>query len=117
MTEQQQHPISPPEHLVRKWTTWRNNEDAESFWRRIAMEAAQWGADQELEACCELANSKFFPTWGDELHAARRPEPLSLREQALTRTTAILNDPGRVLLIEVRETLELNLRALETLPE
>ena len=36
-----------------------------------------------------------------------------LVEKALAKTTAILNDPGRALLTEVRETLELNLRALE----
>jgi hypothetical protein len=36
-----------------------------------------------------------------------------LVEKALAKTTAILNDPGRALLTEVRETLELNLHALE----
>jgi len=85
MTEQQQHPISPPEHLVRKWTTWRNNEDAESFWRRIAMEAAQWGADQELEACVRHLDFKgHHSTVLDALRAARRPKPTpSLKQQGL----------------------------------
>jgi hypothetical protein len=43
--------------------------------------AAQWGADQELEACCALMDD-----WGleeSDLRAARRLEPPSLKEQAL----------------------------------
>ena len=44
-----------------------------------------------------------------------RPKTPSLKEQALARTDAILNDPNRALLIEVRETLELNRLALEAL--
>ena len=47
-------------------------------------EAARWGADQELEACCEW----FICDWtdietADKLRAARRPKPPSLKEQAL----------------------------------
>ena len=114
MTEQQQHPISPPQELRDRWL---DEAPDSSVYDYLIDKSSQWSADQELEACREWANSRFLPTWGDELYAARRPEPLSLREQALTRTTAILNDPGRVLLIEVREILELNLRALEALPE
>jgi hypothetical protein len=41
------------------------------------------------------------------------PPAVGLVEKALAKTTAILNDPGRALLTEVRETLELNLHALE----
>jgi hypothetical protein len=83
----------------------------------VADKAAQWGADQELEACREWVRSMFsgHPTWADELRAARRPKPPSLKEQAMARTDAILNDPNRALLVEVRETLELNRRALEAL--
>ena len=106
--------------------------------------AARWGADAELEACCEWLrrNVKTFTaiavdclSWNklvgmsqlaahleaqrrsDELRAARRPKPPSLKDQALARTDAILNDPNRALLIEVRETLELNRRALEALDD
>jgi hypothetical protein len=81
MTE---HPITPSPELVRKWATWRNATDEESFWRRIATEAAQWGADQELEACCaELLGLD------DYLRAARRPKLWSLKEQALEALHAI----------------------------
>ena len=46
--------------------------------------AAQWGADQELEACCERLYSRCLIRGADELRAARRPKPPSLKEQALT---------------------------------
>ena len=42
-----QHPITPPPELVNKWIM----EATEPFY--IAAQAARWGADQELEACCE----------------------------------------------------------------
>jgi hypothetical protein len=45
--------------------------------------AAQWGADAELEACCEWVKSKQTYWAHDELRAARRPKPQSLKEQAL----------------------------------
>ena len=48
------------------------------------MPAPSWpagGADQELEACCEWVQG--YAECGDSLHAARRPKPPSLKEQAL----------------------------------
>jgi len=48
----------------------------------ILLEAVQWGADQELEACCEWI-PKWTPWDADRLRAARRPKPQSLNEQAL----------------------------------
>jgi|688.fasta_scaffold1861441_1 hypothetical protein len=51
-------------------------------------EIAQWGADQELEACCEWFQ-EFYKTESWVKHdlkhfrVARRPRPLSLKEQAL----------------------------------
>jgi hypothetical protein len=74
-----QHPITPPPELVAKW--------ASSMCGYY--EAARWGADQELEACCQAlrvrgtrmrcmeANQTI-----EHLRAARRPKP-SLKEQAL----------------------------------
>jgi hypothetical protein len=57
---------------------------------RIAEQAAQWGADQELEACCELLLQQGFD-FVDDLRAARRPKPPSLKEQALE---ALRHAPG-----------------------
>jgi hypothetical protein len=53
----------------------------------IATQAARWGADQELEACVDWMTRMGY--WGDDgkaipaLRAARRPKPLSLKEQAM----------------------------------
>jgi len=49
----------------------------------IANRAAQWGADQELEACCEWLKSEGHEYEHEALFAARRPKPPSLKEQAL----------------------------------
>jgi hypothetical protein len=49
----------------------------------MCMQAAQWSADQELEACCEWIS--MHTTWdSNRLHTARRPRQQSLKEQALT---------------------------------
>ena len=60
---------------------------------QVAAKAAQWGADQEMEACCQALYDRYdsvrcatgFPgsDMSDWLRAARRPKPLSLKEQAL----------------------------------
>ena len=76
-----QHPITTPPELVAQWT-----EKAE-YWegayeKDIATQAAQWGADQELEACCEWLR-EFHPGGTEQLRAARRPKPPSLKDQAL----------------------------------
>ena len=83
----QQHPITPPLELVQQWI---NEADGghdprwQDYEQDIANSAAQWGADQELEACCEW----FVRDWtdvetADKLRAARRPKPPGLKEQAL----------------------------------
>jgi hypothetical protein len=79
MTE---HPITPPPELVQQWI----NEEPGIFAEHIATRAAQWGADQELEACCEWLHAwtqDKHPGGIENLCAARRPKPQSLKEQAL----------------------------------
>jgi hypothetical protein len=70
-----QHPITPPPELVAKW--------ASSMCGYY--EAAQWGADQELAACCEwIAKASWIDSEvSEELHMVRRPKPPSLKEQAI----------------------------------
>jgi hypothetical protein len=51
---------------------------------QVAALAAQWGADQELEACCKCLTLLGCSGTAAELRAARRPKPPSLKEQALT---------------------------------
>jgi hypothetical protein len=72
------HPITPPPELVQQWVTATESNDCigafpTNFEQRICTAAAQWGADQELEACCALMDD-----WGlekSDLRAARRPSP------------------------------------------
>jgi len=81
-----QHPITPPPELVEEW--WGDKPRGTSI-ARLATQAAQWGADQELEACINYFYEYDRQRWGENsklitgLRAARRPEPLSLKEQAL----------------------------------
>jgi hypothetical protein len=86
MTDQQ-HPITPPPELVQQWFK-QAHESADpdnqlSYYDFIATAAAQWGADQELEACCEWTTVWISAPEASQLRAARRPKPPSLKEQAL----------------------------------
>jgi hypothetical protein len=84
---QQQHPITPSPELVQQWlgeffgcTVSGELSDSERF---LATQAAQWGADQELEACCEWLDREGWSGESRQLRAARRPKPPSLKEQAM----------------------------------
>ncbi len=88
----QQHPITPSRELVQQW------REAPEFsvlspcvlvtvtttkLQDIATQAAQWGADQELEACCDWLQDPDLNVDTCKLRADRRPKPPSLKEQAL----------------------------------
>ena len=71
-----EHPITPSPGLIDKW----RQEYTTNY--SLARQAARWGADQELEACCEWCADGSM-VLAQELRAARRPKPPSLAEQAL----------------------------------
>ena len=78
----------PPAELVEQWVaeTWHEGTTVRVAASdiHIAAQAARWGADQELEACCEwMVRNYNYPEAGNPLRAARRPKPPSLKEQAL----------------------------------
>ena len=84
------HPITPPPELVEQWAHeagkgWRGNGTYE---QDIATQAARWGSDQELEACCGLLRQQGFDVV-DDLCAARRPKPPSLKELALDQLKSL----------------------------
>jgi proteasome lid subunit RPN8/RPN11 len=87
--QQQQHPIAPPPELFAEWLAKAKRlHPAEStgfIAGEVARLAYRTGADQELEACCEylVRRAQWEPEDVDELRAARRPKPPSLKEQAL----------------------------------
>ena len=105
MTPQHPDPITPPPELIKDWhDEWDESDQiVHSAYTHIAIRAAQWGADQELEGptdeelletaaqavgyehvptdetCLALARA-VLARWG---RAARRPNPPSLKELAL----------------------------------
>jgi hypothetical protein len=96
MTQQDyRHPIAPAPELVVQWFDDACNASVSTSDLAIviATRAAQWGADQELKACCQWlhchAVTEFAP--GD-LRAARRPKPPSLKEQALETLQRLSKD-------------------------
>ena len=111
-----QHPITPPDELVDKWVNQSPYINPEGY---IATQAAQWGADQELEACVEWLgdapvvwnnNKAMHP--GSFLRAIRRPNPPTLKEQALSELNLTADPDGAEL---SRTQVELIRRALESL--
>ena len=106
-----QHPITPPPELRRLWAQQAQRMDPHdpvAWLEHVANQAARWGADQELEACCKLleltdSNVREF------LHSARRPKPPILAEEALVACErSAFGIPGD------RDTIR---RALERLKE
>jgi hypothetical protein len=76
------HPITPPPELVRQW--WDGTHGAFYEFEAVVTQAARWGADQELDACCDHLKRSWSPTVTiDNLRAARRPKPPNLKELAL----------------------------------
>jgi hypothetical protein len=86
--ESYRHPIAPPPWRVQEWgeEAARRQYTGSETDQHIAAEAAQWGADVELKACCDWLHWQNLATHQDlipSLRAARRPKPPSLKEQAL----------------------------------
>jgi hypothetical protein len=100
------HLVPPPE-LVQQWQYEANHNEA--MFPQVATQAAQWGADQELEACIELLEKWGFNTTTTRLRTARRPKPPSLKEQALAALEVI---PKLVGFESERDAIRLALEAL-----
>ena len=79
----QEHPITPPPELLARWEEdWHYAKVKHiELEDHIATEAARWGADQELEACCEWLEDPDLNVDTYKLRAARRPKPPSLKGQ------------------------------------
>ena len=81
-------PITPPPELVSEWTRNRGYSCPSKLWNYIATQAAQWGADQELEACFSWLALNGYGITASRLRAARRPPPPSLKERIAAAITA-----------------------------
>ncbi len=106
---QQQHPITPSDELIGEWID--TDEGGPNVISRIATRAAQWGADQELEACCEWMADETPTNYINALRAARRSKLPNLKKQALEALAHILNNSSTQL---GADTIR---RALEQLPD
>jgi len=95
----QEHPITPPPELVEQWAHLLSSRSDHAVFSL----AAQWGADQELELCCQVlkwrgAGSEMIAY----LRAARRPKPPSLKERI---AAAITEGDERTALLLLNEAL------------
>ncbi len=86
--------ITPPSELVHQWRSeWIYNTpgdlDELGF---LASCGAQWGADQELEACVDWISKQDWTWTSAQLRAARRPQPPSLKEQSLKHLEVMERD-------------------------
>ena len=114
------HPITPPPELVEQWRTAPEYTTGKEMFtmvsvstrrlQEIADQSAQYGADQELEACCHLLRQQGFDVV-DDLRATRRPKPPSLKERALQAWAAV--ETGT----DDQTAMAVIRRALEALPE
>ena len=82
MTDPTPNSLTPPPELVRQWDEEGANMLFPAYQTHLCTRAARWGADQELEACCEWLRGAA-PAWERQLRTARRPKPLSEADQAL----------------------------------
>jgi hypothetical protein len=106
------NPITPSPELVQQW---RNGGPSyaianNAYEHYIATQAAQWGADQELEACCEWLAVESIEA-SQDLRIARRPKPPSLKEQALAAQQRMWDGTSN------HDDWNLIRRALEQLPD
>ena len=112
-----EHQITPPHGLVDEWfdRARRFPSTPLGVTRRVAEWAAQWGADKELEACCEWTTANFGELPGQNLHLYRRPKPPSLKKQACDALDAyVYGNPDHGNKQDTYNTIR---RALEALPD
>lgn len=77
------HPITPPEEMCAHLLG-----SGKTFYEML-IEAARWGADTELEACCHEVQNMY--SGGSRLRASRRPKPPTLKQQALEEMRALVS--------------------------
>ena len=107
-----QHSITPPPELVQQWMYESNGSDR--IIPQVAAFAAQWGADMELEACCEFLKADGYIRRAIDLRNARRPKPPGLKKQALIALHAVATGANDTR--EQHQDLDTIRKALEALP-
>ena len=114
--------ITPPPELVMQWLEDAPEDGEFGISKHIATQAARWGSDQELEACCEYLTrcAAWEPEDIQEMRDLRRPEPPSLKEQALKELKDWTNEkhgPGGEVFLCEGLSVDIIRRALEQLDD
>lgn len=113
------HPITPPPELIGRWEEdWHHSKvkhiELEDY---IATCAAQWGADQELEACVEWISKQDWTWTSAQLRSARRPKPPSAKKQALFALAVLTSADETCSIAEIKQHWHSIRRALEQLDD
>ena len=95
-----QHPVTILADTITEWRTfyrktYKGNLSEIDY---IAANSAQWGADKELDACCDWLSWRHSRHISDQLRYTRRPKPPSLKEQALEALKVLPTPAGQVTL-------------------
>lgn len=77
------HPVTLPDEVCARLLG-----SGKTFYEMLT-EAARWGADTELEACCHEVQNMY--SGGSRLRTARRPKPPTLKQQALEEMRALVS--------------------------
>jgi hypothetical protein len=111
-----EHPITPPDELVMEWIKKHYDGDVQrgvgGVERTIAAQAARWGADMELDACCSWV--EVYAECGGPLRAARRPKPPTLKERG---REALQNIHNAVVMETGGRELDVLKEIVESLPD
>ena len=95
------HPVKVPPALFTGWLSeamLEHDTKPGTVASLVADKAAQWGADQELEACCEWVAGTFLhgTREANQLRTARRPKPPSLVERATAALQGIASGANNI---------------------
>ena len=113
-----EHSITPPPELVQQWYDEARDASLSTpkIEKMVATRAAQWGADQELEACVDwLSNARNHSlSWNEatnfsaNLRADRRPKPQTLKSISLQMLGTIERDGHYIpeIIDTIRQALE-----------
>lgn len=108
----QEHPVVPPTYLIQEWAAehYLNSKDI----RKVLIEAAQWGADTELEECCKLFESnsvcgtKFQRRSSvRDLRDRRRPKP---RQVSMTVSISGTEEDLQQLIRKLKDDQEISIK-------
>ena len=95
------HPMMPTDDQIGDW--WGKALDRHPgglnnngpVIRAVSQMAYSAGADAELEACCKWFKKDKWLAFAKRLRSARRPKPLSIKEQAMKDLDTLTDDLKR----------------------